>query len=361
MKKAILNFLIVTATVSVLVMGVAAVPPEQWIEWGRHAALLSAGLRQPQNSVAFVEQTEPTYQDTLSTDEQSETVTPPDIAFLQTALPLAVPKDDATVSGDGKVLTQQMSVGTAFVQGVAITNRTGKTVDIAAALAHKPALSFRNDETAPQVLIVHTHTTECYLERDDGVYQNGDPTRTTDPEKNMTAVGNALAAQLKMAGIGVIHDTTIHDQPYNGAYAHSKAAIERYLKQYPTIRVVLDLHRDAVYPDQNTRVKPTAVINGKKAAQAMIIVGMMNTTASPNPHTQENLSFAVRLQQRLHTDYPTLMRPLNLANARYNHQLSNGSLLIEVGSDANTLEEAVYSAELIGNGLIQVLREEGRK
>ncbi len=361
MKKAILNFLIVTATLTAFVMGVAAVPPEQWIEWGRRAALFSAGLRQPQNGVGFVEQTEPTYADTPTADFESETVLPPDGAYLQTVLPLAVPKDEAATDGDGVVLTQQMSVGTVFEQGVAITNRTGKTVDIAAALSHKPALSFRNDETAPQVLILHTHTTECYLEHDDGVYQNSDATRTNDAEKNMTAVGKALAAQLKMAGIGVIHDTAIHDQPYNGAYAHAKTAIEKYLKQYPTIRVVLDLHRDAVYPDQNTRIKPTAVINGKKAAKAMIIVGMMNAATVPNPHTQENLSFAARLQQRLHTDYPTLMRPLNLANARYNHQLTNGSLLIEIGSDANTLEEAVYSAELIGNGLVQVLRGEGSK
>ncbi len=359
MKKAALNFLIVTTGLSVFLFGMTTVSSEQWVQWGRRAALFSAGLRQPQNSVTFTQQTEPTYADDLQSESDNQLVLPPKGAYLQTAVAVAVPKEEATEDGDGIVRTQQMSVGTTFVQGVAITNRTGKAVDIAQALAHKPGLSFRNDVTAPQVLIIHTHTTECYLERDDGFYRNSDNSRTDDPKKNMTAVGKAMAAQLKMAGIGVIHDTAVHDQPYNGAYAHAKKAIEAFLKEYPTIRVVIDLHRDAIYSDQNTRIKPTTVIDGKKAAQAMIIVGMMNSATVQNPHTQENLSFAVRLQQRLHTDYPTLMRPLNLANARYNHHLTNGSLLIEVGSDVNTLEEALYSAQLIGNGLAQVLREEG--
>ena len=91
----------------------------------------------------------------------------------------------------------------------------------------------------------------------------------------------------------------------------------------------------------------------------MIIVGMLNSKTAPNPHVQENLSFAVRLQQQLHTDYEGLMRPLNIANARYNQQLTGGSLLLEMGSDANTLEEALYAAELVGRGLVQVLNECG--
>ena len=129
------------------------------------------------------------------------------------------------------------------------------------------------------------------------------------------------------------------------------------MKQYPTIRVVLDIHRDAIYPSDDTRVKPTVVIDGKKAAQVMIIVGMKNTTSVPNSHVQENLAFGVRLQQYLHQEYTGLMRPVLLANARYNQQLTNGSLLIEIGSDANTIDEAVYAGELVGKGLAQVLRD----
>ena len=194
---------------------------------------------------------------------------------------------------------------------------------------------------------------------DAGFYNADDPTRTNDPEKNMVAVGKQVAEQLTAAGIAVIHDTAIHDQPYNGAYGHSKAAIEAYLKKYPSIKVVLDLHRDAIYEDSTTYIKPTVKINGKNAAQVMIIVGMLNSKTVPNTHTAENLAFGARLQQRLHRTYPGLARPLLLADARYNQQLTNGSLLIEVGSHANTLEEACYSGELLGGVLAEVLDDLG--
>lgn len=357
--RIVLKWLLTAATLIAVVALMLQIPLSRWLDWGQQAAFLSVGLSQPEDSVRLIG--EQIRGETAGTVLTTTATTTPTVslggASLQTAVTTAVPTGVSEIpAGGGVVLTQQISAGKSFVQGVAIKNNYGQTVDIAAALAHTPALSFSQTETAPQVLIVHTHTTECYLERDDGVYSPDDATRTTDATKNMVAVGQALAAQLKMAGIGVIHDTAIHDQPYNGAYSHSKASVEAYLKQYPTIRVVLDLHRDAIYPNDTTRIKPTTVIDGKKAAQVMIIVGMLNSKTAPNTHVQENLSFGARLQQQLHTDYPGLMRPLNLANARYNQQLTNGSLLIEMGSDANTLEEAVYAAELVGKGLVQVLR-----
>lgn len=333
---------------------VSAVPNDTWLSLGQKAAAAAVGMSKPQQSVEWLQ--------SQNEEEPSTTTTttlPPTPALktaVQAPTTLAVPQTNGTiVKGGGVVLTKQLSSGSSFVEGVAIKNSHGFDVDVSAALAKPFSLSVDKKESAPQVLIVHTHTTECYLTHDDGVYAPDDNTRTDDPTKNMVAVGKALAAELKKAGIGVIHDTTIHDQPYNGAYGHSKASVERYLREYPTIRVVLDLHRDAVYPDDNTRIKPTAVINGKKAAQVMIIVGMLNSKTAPNLYVEENWAFAVRLQQRLHTDYEGLMRPLNVANARYNQQLTSGSLLLEMGSDANTLEEAVYAAELVGKGLVQVL------
>lgn len=320
---------------------------------GERAAQLSAGLRAPRDSVEWLEGrlTRPT-----------AAATAPQVV-LGTARTQAVTTTAATTTttaparkDGGIVLTQQLSAGSNFVQDVAIRNKSGKTVDIAAALKRTPALGLKKNSTAPQVLIVHTHTTECYMSYDNGFYNSDDPTRTDDPQKNMVAVGERVAAALRAAGIGVLHDTAIHDQPYNGAYSHSKAAVERYLKANPTIRVVLDLHRDAIYQDATTHVKPTVTVDGKKAAQVMIIVGLKNTKAVPNTHTAENLSFGVRLQQALHQTHPGLARPLLLADARYNQQLSNGSLLIEMGSDANTLEEACYSGDLLGGVLATVLK-----
>lgn len=328
------------------------VPFGAWVAVGRQAAQLAVGLRSPSDSVELWNEarTSPTTGNTMPVE-----------AFVGEGVTRRVTTTATVQRQDGavEVITQQMSAGSEFVDGVAVRNKLGKTVDIAAALAHVPKLSLKKGLTAPQVLITHTHTTECYAAHDSGFANPSDPTRTDDPTKNMIAVGERVASELRAAGIGVIHDTEIHDQPYSGAYGHAKTAIERYLKQYPSIKVVLDLHRDAIYQSDGAHIKPTATIGGTAAAQIMIIVGMKNTSAVPNTHTAENLAFGVRLQQALHERYPGIARPLLLADARYNQQLTNGSLLIEMGSDANTLEEACYSGTLLGKAAAQVLQELG--
>ena len=154
----------------------------------------------------------------------------------------------------------------------------------------------------------------------------------------------------------MIHDTTVHDYPkYNGAYDRSKETVQKNLQQYPTIQVVLDIHRDAIMRDSSTKVKPTVEIDGKKAAQMMIIAGMLNTSSTPHPDWRENLSLGMRLQQTLHTTYEGLMRPLSMVDSRYNQQLTHGSLLVEMGSEANTLQEALYSGQMLGRALAEVL------
>ena len=349
----VLSLLFVIGT---LVAAVSTVPPEAWQDFGKRAALLSVGMRRPVQSIQLLGSLEKYH--SVGTSNSSATTTTTTTAVLGSGIrqPITTTTAVQKKEGGGTVLTKQLSAGSTFIQGVAYKNSSKQQVDIAAALKHKPALSFSQNSTAPQVLITHTHTTECYLGYDKGFYNADDPTRTKDSAKNMVAVGEQVAKQLRIAGIGVIHDTEIHDHVYNEAYSHSKKAVEKLLKQNPTIRVVLDIHRDAIYSSDTQRIKPTVVIDGKKAAQVMIIVGMKNTKTVPNTHTKENLSFGVRLQQRLHTDYAGLMRPMVLANARYNQQLCNGMVLLEVGSDVNTLEEAQYAAELVGKGLVSVLR-----
>ena len=330
-----------------------ALPHDTLTLLGERAAQLAVGLREPRGSVELLSGTftRPTAAATVPTITVGEGFTQA-VTTTATAVTTTAP---SKAEGGGVVLTQQLSAGSDFVQGVAIRNKSGKTVSIAEALKRKPSLDLKRGSTAPQVLIVHTHTTECYMAYDNGTYTAADPTRTTDPAKNMIAVGTRVAEKLKAAGIAVLHDTAIHDQPYSTAYSHSKAAVEQYLKKYPSIRVVLDLHRDAIYQNETTHIKPTVTVNGKKAAQMMIIVGMKNTTAVPNKHTADNLSFGAHLQQALHQTYAGLVRPMLLADARYNQHLTNGALLIEMGSDANTLEEACYSGELLGTVLADVL------
>ncbi|MGN0614396.1 MAG: stage II sporulation protein P, partial [Porcipelethomonas sp.] len=156
---------------------------------------------------------------------------------------------------------------------------------------------------SPQVLIMHTHTTESFEPYERDFFDPSFNYRTTDPSKNTVMVGDEITKQLEDAGIGVIHDTTIHDYPsYNGSYERSAETVKKILKENPTIKVVLDIHRDAVGTSENI-IQPTATINGKKAAQVMIISGCDDGTLDM-PDYMKNFRFASLLQQQMSSDYP---------------------------------------------------------
>lgn len=214
---------------------------------------------------------------------------------------------------------------------------------------------FRIEETTePQVLIYHTHTTESYEPYVREFYDASFNYRTTDETKNMVMVGNEIQAQLESQGIGVIHATDIHDYPsYNGSYARSRETITAILEQYPTIKVVLDIHRDAIANDTGG-YQPYIEIDGREAAQVMIISGCDDGTMDM-PNYLHNFRFASYFQQQLESDYPGLTRPILFDYRKYNQDLTTGSLLIEVGSHCNTLEQAQYSGQLIGASLARAL------
>ena len=211
----------------------------------------------------------------------------------------------------------------------------------------------KNDK--PQVLIMHTHTTETYMTENTDYYTDAFSPRSRDTAVNMVSVGNIVADKLNSAGITALHDTTEHDYPkYTGSYSRAAKTINGYLKKYPSIKIVLDLHRDAA-ANGNDKIKLTTEIGGKRAAQVMLVMGSQSGSQTHFPNWKENLKLALRLQQTIENKYPTLARPLSLTSNGYNERLTNGSLLIEFGTDANTVEEAHYSAELVGNALAELL------
>lgn len=213
------------------------------------------------------------------------------------------------------------------------------------------------DTPEPQVLIFHTHATESYEPYDSENYDMRNTWRSTDNTNNMIVVGDALEQALKDAGIGVIHDRTQHDYPsYNGAYERSAETIKSYLEKYPTIKVALDVHRDAIQREEDLIVKPTIEVDGKKAAQLMIITGSDDGTMNV-PKWRENLRFAASLQDAIEQDTPQLTRPIFFCYRKYNMDLTTGSLLLEFGSNANTLDESVYTAQLVGKSLARLLNE----
>lgn len=219
----------------------------------------------------------------------------------------------------------------------------------------KPEFTIQLNEE-PQVLIMHTHTTESYEPYTRNFYDASFSSRTTDETKNMVSVGDRITAELEAAGIGVIHDKTLHDYPsYNGSYDRSAVTVKSQLQQYPSIKVVLDIHRDAIERQDGVRIAPTVEIDGKKAAQIMIISGCDNGTMNM-PNYWKNFRFACLLQGKIEGMFPGLTRPVLFAYKKYNQDLTTGSLLIEVGGHANSIEEAQYSGELIGKGLAEALK-----
>lgn len=354
-----------TALAASCALVAGGIPSEALLDWGRKAALLSVGMQQPEGgAVALSERLERrnaggnagATTTTHSTGYATTQAMAPGEQEPHPDQPVDAKPVIPTKAGDGgTVLEQKMAVGSGFVQGVAIKNASGKAIDIASQIAVKPKIAIKSI-SEPQVLIVHTHTTEGYMRYYAGYYNSGDVARTTDERYNVAAAGEAIAKELRAAGIGVVHDTTVHDSPkYSGAYDRSAATVTKNLKQYPSIQVVLDIHRDAIMQGSTTKVKPTVTIDGRKAAQVMIITGVVSTEALPHPDWQENLRLSLRLQAYINTTYSGLIRPLSIVAARYNQHLSHGAMLIEVGTDANTVDEAVYSGQLLGKSLAKVL------
>ena len=175
----------------------------------------------------------------------------------------------------------------------------------------------------------------------------------------MVRVGDEIVKELEKNGFACIHDTEIHDLKYTGAYEHSRKAVTEYLKKYPSIQITLDIHRDAIEQSDGTKIKPTATVNGHKAAQIMIISGCQEqgNPVENFPDWRYNLIFAVELQNKIETLFPGLTRPIFFSPRRYNMNLTRNSLLIEVGSDSNTLREAALSGRMIGKALAEILRE----
>lgn len=240
---------------------------------------------------------------------------------------------------------------------VKVKNTNETQIDTEKKLSEKLELKVNKKE--PAVLIYHTHTTETYQLLDRDFYAVGFLSRSNDEARNMVRVGKAIADEIEKQGYKVIHVTDIYDNPYTGAYNRSREAIEAYLEKYPSIQITLDVHRDAIQNDSGVKTKPVATVNGKKAAQVMIITGCQEegNGITDLPEWEKNLTFALRLQNSMETAFPGLTRPVFFCDRSYNMGLTPCSLLVEVGTDANTLDEAVYSGKMVGRALMEILEE----
>jgi len=213
-------------------------------------------------------------------------------------------------------------------------------------------------EGEPQVLILHTHGSEAYTPvPGTEIVWSGDY-RTTDYRYNVVRVGDEMAEVLGEAGISVLHDRTLYDYPnYTGAYDRALAAIQKYLERYPSIRFVLDVHRDAIEDGQGNQYKAVSEVEGLGVSAQMSLVIGSDGSGLEHPGWLENLRLAAAVQQDILEQYPTLMRPVLLRNSRYNQHATTGSLLLEVGAAGNSPEEAVLAGRLFAERLAAVLKE----
>lgn len=343
-----------------LLFGATRLPSSLWAKLGRTLAVASVSLQQAENAAERLSAnlTRPTAH--AAGDSTTLPDAPPNGAEQQPLTEPTAEQNDTSLTppaqnGSGGRVVEQVVSGGDTVAGITVKNKSGVAADVAAALTASLPFSIEVGTDEPQVLIYHTHTTEGYMPYYTGYYNAGDVPRNDTYQNTVVAVGDALEAELTAAGIAVIHDTTIYDYPnYRGSYERSVVTMEEMLKRYPSIKVTLDIHRDGLMVNSTDMLKPTVTVEGQKAAQLMLVCGVLSTEALPHPAWQKNLSFAAKLQQALESRHPSLCRPLSLTGARYNQYVTTGSLLIEVGSEGNTLEEATYSAHLLGQTLVEM-------
>ena len=238
----------------------------------------------------------------------------------------------------------------------AVESRAAASAESVPEVVQPLPFAIEKDSAAPQVLIMHTHATEDYRLSAGLWFTPGDGARSTDRSINMCAVGRVMADTLNAAGICTLHDETLNDYPsYTGSYANSRAVVQQYLAQYPSIKVVLDVHRDAIERENGTRCAPVCTIDGRQAAQVMIICGCDNGTSVQLPAWRQNLRFAAAWERSMEEKYPGFTRPVLFSYRFYNQDLTTGSLLIEIGGHGNNLNEALYAGYLAAQGLADAL------
>ena len=337
-----------TIALWLMVLGASAgAASGRWEELGANEALITAALR---TELGYDER-ELSFWDRLVLSQSSllwANLIPPDTAEVPPTpqiLPNAQPApdhDDVTeepplstaAPGDIVERTLVPTTGEGYVTGAGLYlyNRTNLSVDLGEVAAKKVKFTLSPASEGPQILIIHSHATEAYTPDGTDIYTPSDNnTRTTDEGYNMIRVGDEMERVFTEMGLSVLHDRGLYDYPtYNGSYTRSGPKVEEYLAQYPTIKLVLDIHRDALVGSDGTVYKVCTSIDGTKTAQVMLVVGS-NEGGADHPDWQENLTLATKIQKNLDTLYPTLARPMTLRQSSYNQNLTPGFLLVEVG------------------------------
>jgi len=231
-------------------------------------------------------------------------------------------------------------------QGVKIRNETNFEIS-------SEMLSQQVQVNKENIVIFHTHTCESYTSSEKYYYEPTGNYRTTDNNFSVVRVGTELTKYLQEYGYGVTHSTSYHDYPaYSGSYNRSLNTVEGILNSVSS-DIIIDIHRDAI--GSRADYAPTVKIGEDYAAQLMFVIGT-NGGGLWHPNWQQNLQFAVRVQQKANELYPGLFKPIILRNSRYNQHLGKAACIVEVGATGNTLEQSITSMKYLSKVLDEVLK-----
>ena len=277
--------------------------------------------------------------DYLPTASESSVVAMPIVVVEQPPQPVFTPSP-----------SDYQGTGTVYFK-----NETDYAIDMTSLLQKDSPVAL--GEQGVQVLIMHTHGTEAYTQSPGHAYVASGEYRTTDSSANMLRVGQEICDILNDRGVSAVHSRTLNDYPaYNGSYNRALKDIQAHIQQYPTIQLVIDVHRDAIATG-NTYYKTAAEVDGQQTAQLMFVTGT-DAGGLSHDYWQDNLAFQAQLHDRLNSTYPGIMRPMSIRASRFNQHIRKGSMLLEVGACGNTLEEALAAAQIFANTLADALLEQ---
>lgn len=283
---------------------------------------------------------------------EEQSVIAPESGIVRPELPPREEPSDAVEEEPEKRLFDDASAQL-DASSIRLDNKSGYDVDISG-LLNSP-LNMKIKEGEPSVLIVHTHGSESYTPEKEGLYEESDPYRTENNEYNVVKVGSVLKGELEKYGISVLHDETLHDYPsYNGSYSRSLATVSEYLEKYPSIKIVIDLHRDAIAKADGTQYRSTAQIGEDTCSQVLLVMGT-DASGLSHPVWQENFKLALRMEYAMNVLYPGLAKPILLSQYRYNQHMTAGSMILEVGCTGNTVTESVLAVKYFAAAASQVI------
>lgn len=253
----------------------------------------------------------------------------------------------------GRYLTPLPTFTAADGEAVTVKSNTNAEPDMAELITRPLNWDLTGPE--PTVLILHTHATESYEMGPGERYQESSAYRTLDENYNMISIGDKLAELLEAGGVKVVHDRTLHDHPsYSGSYNHARKSIAKYLEEYPSIRLVLDLHRDAS-DDYGNQMRTEARVDGKPSAQIMLVVGT-DGSGLEHPNWEENLALSLKLHTQCEKISPGITRYVNLRAQRFNQDMSSGALIVEIGAAGNTHAEALTATNVLAQAILSLAK-----